>query len=270
MAKMYYSEEETCEKLGVTPEELMEKFVSTAKLQMYQDGANHVYKSGDVDALVEPAADDDAIVVDEDAINLAELEEDAELSAPGKEDTVITSEGISIFDDEDLQLEPSEALGTAVAPSLDDDVALDGVGSGSGLLDLTHESDETSLGADLDMLDNLDMEGMAGSGLGSGLGDMGDIDVSMSTTSVQTGMMEAPTFVEAVDSSSGFFTGLLVGACVAMIIGLLAAVTAMVAPVASFVAVLQENMTIVVVGLAVFSVAAGGMGAFIGKAFQGR
>ena len=51
MAKMYYSEEETCEKLGVDKDGLMDQFVNTAKLQMYQDGAKHVFKAGDVDKL---------------------------------------------------------------------------------------------------------------------------------------------------------------------------------------------------------------------------
>lgn len=156
MAKMYYSEEETCEKLGVDKDGLMDQFVNTAKLQMYQDGSKHVYKASDVDKLGGSRMD---LNIDADAINLSELDDATEVSSGGKEDTVITSEGISIFDDEDLQIETGSALSdTAPAPNIDDEVALGGVGSGSGLLDLTRESDDTSLGADLDLLDNLDME----------------------------------------------------------------------------------------------------------------
>jgi PAS domain S-box-containing protein len=66
-----------------------------------------------------------------------------EPKTPGKEDTVITAEGISIFDDEDLEIEAADPMAkTQIAPSLDDQVAIEGVGSGSGLLDLTRESDE--------------------------------------------------------------------------------------------------------------------------------
>ena len=52
MAKMYYSEEETSQVLGVDNDGLME-LVNAAKLQMYQDGAKHVYKASDVNALAQ-------------------------------------------------------------------------------------------------------------------------------------------------------------------------------------------------------------------------
>jgi hypothetical protein len=38
---------------------------------------------------------------------------------------------------------------TAISQGVSDQLNLDGVGSGSGLLDLTRESDDTSLGAEL-------------------------------------------------------------------------------------------------------------------------
>ncbi|HTW95661.1 MAG TPA: helix-turn-helix domain-containing protein [Tepidisphaeraceae bacterium] len=56
--------------------------------------------------------------------------------------------GIDVFQaDEVDRADPSAQ--TAINPSLGDQLNLEGVGSGSGLLDLTRESDDTSLGAEL-------------------------------------------------------------------------------------------------------------------------
>ena len=83
-----------------------------------------------------------------DAVTLVDITDQPVASA--KEDTVITAEGISIFDEEDLEIESADPLAkTQIAPSLEDQIAIDGVGSGSGLLDLTRESDDTSLGAEV-------------------------------------------------------------------------------------------------------------------------
>lgn len=279
MAKMYYSQEETCQKLGVDNDRLMERFVNTAKLQMYQDGAKHVFKASDVDklsaSLGSAAGGSGLLNIDADAINLSELDDATEVSAGGKEDTVITSEGISIFDDEDLQIETGSALSamsdTAPAPNIDDEIALGGVGSGSGLLDLTRESDDTSLGADLDLLDNLDMEGVSGSGLGSGLVETGEIDTSMSTIASPSVSYEPPVFVEAIDPASGMFTGLLVGASIAGFICLMAGLAAMTGEgVPSYLSSMQANMGVVVGVVAVFSIIAGGAGMVVGKAFQNK
>ena len=184
MAKMYYSEEEACQTLGVDNDGLM-GLVNNARLQMYQDGAKHVFKSGDVDELATALAAEGTNLNIGDGNDHAALEGPAEVDGEvllsgldahidnkdlfSKEDTVITAEGISIFDDEDLEIgEANPMTKTQIAPSLDDQIALDGVGSGSGLLDLTRESDDTSLGAEV--LDHIDMEGSSlTSGLGSGL-----------------------------------------------------------------------------------------------------
>ncbi len=54
--------------------------------------------------------------------------------------------GISVFDDDELEIESDPMGETQIAASVKE---LDSVGSGSGLLDLTRESDDTSLGAEL-------------------------------------------------------------------------------------------------------------------------
>jgi hypothetical protein len=69
--------------------------------------------------------------------------------AGSKEDTVISSVGISVFDDDEIRIDVDPLGKTQVAPSVEDQISLEGVGSGSGLLDLTREADDTSLGAEL-------------------------------------------------------------------------------------------------------------------------
>lgn len=62
-----------------------------------------------------------------------------------KDDTRITSAGISVFDDDELDID-SDPMAKTHVPGAGDEV---GAGGGSGLLDLTRESDDTSLGAEL-------------------------------------------------------------------------------------------------------------------------
>jgi hypothetical protein len=55
--------------------------------------------------------------------------------------------GVDVFQNDEVErVDPSAQ--TAIAPGISD-MASEGVGSGSGLLDLTRESDDTSLGAEL-------------------------------------------------------------------------------------------------------------------------
>jgi hypothetical protein len=62
-----------------------------------------------------------------------------------------TRAGITVFDvDESQRVDPSAQ--TAISQGAQEQINLEGVGSGSGLLDLTRESDDTSLGAVFDEL----------------------------------------------------------------------------------------------------------------------
>jgi hypothetical protein len=87
-----------------------------------------------------------------DVLSLDEVDKDAASEAK-KDDTVITNIGISVFDDDDLEISADPMAKTMITQ--EDDQAMDGSGSGSGLLDLTRESDDTSLGAEL--LEGIDM-----------------------------------------------------------------------------------------------------------------
>jgi hypothetical protein len=277
--KAYLSVEESCQMLGIEQQQLME-YASSGKLQMYRDGNKDLFKSQDIEALATELG-----VSLADATDLTAA--DAIQTPKPKEDSVITAEGISIFDDEDLEIDEADPMAkTQIAPSLDDQIALEGVGSGSGLLDLTRESDDTSLGPVLD-----DMEGITGSGLGSGLVEAGlssGLDgmtssggmvssgrMGLDSTAGQIGggvRVETETvFIEEDDSTdaiSGMFGGLLVGAAVIMLIVLAATLAAQQQAEPRFLSALQGNMAILVVAVIAVTIIAGGVGYLVGKAFQ--
>jgi hypothetical protein len=200
--KMYYTEQEAAAKVG-GPAALAD-LVKQNKLRSYPDGPRKVYKVDDVD----PLATADVELAPVGAPSLA----DADQPRPaGKEDTVITAEGISIFDDEDLEIDTADPLAkTQIAPSVEDQISLEGVGSGSGLLDLTRESDDTSLGAEV--LDHIDMEGQVPSGLQE------SSSAPQAAQYAPQSVMVEPTIVEETDAGAGLFGGMLVGLAIGVII----------------------------------------------------
>ncbi len=155
-----------------------------------------------------------------DAISLDEVDKDR-VEGMKKDDTVITNIGISVFDDEDLEIAADPMAKTMLTSGGEDHLGLDGSAGGSGLLDLTRESDDTSLGAEL-------LEGI----------DMGDTAETVAPTQTADAVQPAtpsgaeempePTLepvlpmgprsmaVSYVEAASPAFTGLLVAAAIAL------------------------------------------------------
>lgn len=225
MAKMFYTLEEVCERLGKSRDEI-EAMVSSGEIQEFRDGESLVFKVEQIDVLA--ASDDSASDIELDlsdsAFNLGDsgaldlsasgsaaldlgggagpadpptpLPDQAPKAIEGEpaaevEDELDLSGGLNIegssieafdlggsdsgslemtepggfVDELDLSAElaaPPPAEDSGDISSLDlgeagetrlgegiDDLTLESVGSGSGLLDLTRESDDTSLGAEL-------------------------------------------------------------------------------------------------------------------------
>lgn len=177
MAKLFYSAEEAANLLGVD-EVGLTALVREGKLREFRDAGSVNYKVGDVDKLA-PAAVADAAVLepasasasgevllepaDESGLDLSgslgdviSLEEsDAAATALGgstavekaKEDSVVPSVGVNVFDDDELDEQVDPLAQTAVTDLAG--LGLDGTGGGSGILDLTREPDDTSLGREL-------------------------------------------------------------------------------------------------------------------------
>ena len=171
MAGDYYSLEEVIEKLGKTEDEI-KKLVSDDKLHEFRDGANTLYKVEEVDALIseiselDTAAEGSAIdlLPDDTGIStepIADLSGGINLGDLTGADTTVGTTGINVLGDTDdeYKLSDDSQGETQIVESedsvdqlgsLDGDLSMDSVGSGSGLLDLSLQADDTSLGAVLD------------------------------------------------------------------------------------------------------------------------
>jgi hypothetical protein len=179
MAKMFYSMEEVQDKLHRSAEDI-KQLVKDGKLREFRDGAKIMFKVDEVDKLdvtdlggtgeikLAPGDSSDKIslagdtgnqiglaggtgssvgLVPGDSADQISLDDTGE--AKTNDDTVITSHGVNVLDDSDGELAVDPMAQTQIAPDLDDQVHLDSGSSGSGLLDLTREADDTSLGAEL-------------------------------------------------------------------------------------------------------------------------
>jgi len=169
MAGMFYSLQEVSQKLGKTEEEVKE-IVKTGRLREFRDGPNLLFKVDEVEALMadtsimaskesstgteEPETDNDW--VPEATEPTEAIAEDGELTGA---DTAIAGDGIDVLGGtdsgyqlaDDTKGETSAASGEeASLEEIEEDVNLDTFGSGSGLLDLSLQADDTSLGGILD------------------------------------------------------------------------------------------------------------------------
>ncbi len=295
--KMYYTEQEVADLLRVSLDELAQ-YVRDQRLQVFKDGNKNMYKGDEVESLADGAAslgdadpmaqtvldgagsgeieltpvdgslgDADPMartVMDApDAVTLSDADEVG--SSGGKEDTVITAEGISIFDEEDLEIETADPMAkTQIAPSLEDQIALDGVGSGSGLLDLTQESDDTSLGAEL--LDHIDIEEPV-EPVAFDAADQPVVSVQPVATEY---VIDSDNVTEVPDATSGLFAGILVGcAAVALLIGAIA-IAGITDVLPEYLKTLDDELTMVMVVGVAFALLAGGLGLMLGKASASR
>ncbi|MFN0136036.1 MAG: hypothetical protein ACKVS9_07965 [Phycisphaerae bacterium] len=168
MAKHLYSLEEASAKLSKDADGL-KALVREGKLREFRDAGKVFYKAEDVDKLSGGGSKDDTgeimLEAAEDELpSLADMGDSGGgtsvigLAATGDEDkqkakkegTVISASGIGVFDDDELEIDADPMAKTQITSSAGGDaVSLEGTGGGSGLMDLTRESDDTSLGAEL-------------------------------------------------------------------------------------------------------------------------
>ena len=186
--------------------------------------------------------------------------DDSFLGASGLEGT-----GISAFEPD---LDGEETSGGDL---LDDDLSLETVGSGSGLLDLTRESDDTSLGAEL--LDEVysDESGDLPANA-SGLFEAADSDSTDADPEIGRDMPAMGSVPMLVDTYDGGWSGLTVGmalvSCAALcMVGLMVFVTSTgtLPPLATMI---SDQMTMWFGGLIGGVLILGILGFFIGKASE--
>ncbi len=259
MAKMFYTLQETAEKLGVNEGDI-KQMAQQGKLQQFRDRDRLMFKRDQVDALASARNDDSragdlgissgAIPLDDtglstgeiplsaggssDQIDLALDDHDLPGAKKGKknksEDSRMAT-GISVFDAGEID-EADPHTQTIVKPVDDEEeLALESVGSGSGLLDLTQESDDTSLGAEL--LDEI-YPGGEGSDAkvhspGGSSGAFQSAAFSGSSgleyTAGSGGAVVVETVEEEDPAGNGLSIGMLVVALTVIIVGLMVAIS---------------------------------------------
>lgn len=205
-----------------------------------------------------------------DIVSLDEVDKSA-VEGMKKDDTVITNIGISVFDDDDLEI-AADPMAKTLMTGGDEHLGLDGSGGGSGLLELTRESDDTSLGAEL--LEGIDM------------GDTAETAVAATGPTVTESAPEEPaealpaaaeeTFAPAtvampmvvgtVEAASPAFTGLLVSGALVMGLLLMAANVALAFRTCpSYLLALTDQFWFLVIGCLLVGGVGLGVGWFIGN-----
>ncbi len=216
---MFYSVEEAAEVLGKSSDEVVE-MATTGQIQEFLDRDKRMFKKEQIDLLAGHGEEEDPSGLDDSDIGIIGLADSADGDAlmESKEESVLgledskESTGISIFDADELET-ADPAAATQISDTIEPmEFSLDNAGSGSGLLDLTREVDDTGLGADLNMIDEdiystTDDSGDAsamGSGVGGGIGgesgffDTGGDEAEAAGAGAGAGMV-LPTVVESYD-----------------------------------------------------------------------
>ena len=322
MAKMFYTIEEVCQKLGKSNDEINE-MVSSGQIQEFRDGEKLIFKVEQIDLLIDPEdsgsveldlsnqgtsgmdlnADSNAgfasgehseFDIDSPAASAAGASSTGSMidltgsatgmphelpSTPPSSASMGSGTGSGLAFDLSGSASGVSAFGgggdageTQLGEELDEDLTLESVGSGSGLLDLTRESDDTSLGAELleevySGEDEFELPANA-SGLFEAVSPAESSDpatpAAAPTAAAPMAMME-----EAYDGAgSGLSVGLSIGALVAMIVLLVILASEIEGAASGLTNAIAGNLWIWTGGLAVGAIIAAGVGLFIGRASE--
>jgi len=180
MAGMFYSLQEAAEKLSKTEEEI-KQLSRAGRLREFRDGPNLLFRVDEVEALLSDTSITTAgevSAVPQGQTDEGEISLPPDSAEPGAEageltgaDTVSADDEIGVLGETDSSHPPTDdtlaetkaASGEPSLEEIEEDVNLDTFGSGSGLLDLSLQADDTSLGGILDEIYTPEGEEEAGS-----------------------------------------------------------------------------------------------------------
>lgn len=239
MAKMFYSLDEAAQKLGKTPAQV-QQMAASGQLQEFKDRDKLMFKREQVDLLSGGGSKGDSagfipLAGNEGSSMGLALDDSGSGSKSGSKggsghielDDPASKEksGISIFDTESTEEGDPSAVTRITETRSGDELTLESVGSGSGLLDLTREGDDTSLGADLmeDVYKPDEDGGSAGSTQGaSGLFETTAAPSDVAAAAAAAGM--APIGMIAAEpydgAGSGFAGGVALAAAGVILVAL--------------------------------------------------
>ena len=331
MAKLFYTLEETCERLGKTEQEVRD-MSSSGQLEEMRDGDQILFKRQQIDLLcgeedqsVDELDFDISSTVSSVGFNLSdstseETEKDSDPigddeSSPSSSSSS-SSSGYGLSDSgTGLGLGGSSASGldltgsgfgfdlgdsgsaagldlgdgsadsglgiafdggeddasaeTRVADAVDEELSLESIGSGSGLLDLTRESDDTSLGAEL--LDEVWEGGESGDFGVSASGLFESTDPEQAAQAPSDAPMGLPlaAVAQVYDGKwSGTGIGLLLGSMIALVAVSVMLITTIMGVTPKLSSMITGDYMVWVGGFAGFAIVAGLIGMFLGKASE--
>jgi hypothetical protein len=299
MAKMFYTIDEVAQKLGKSVDDI-KQMAKTGQIQEFRDRDKLMFKvdqidllaggdeeSGDVHLELEDSSGGSSIIgltgsgldlKEESALGLADSREGSGISVFDTDHGGESGAGSAAGSGSDEESGVGSALGVAASgetqlggETVDEELSLEAVGSGSGLLDLTRESDDTSLGAELleevySGDENIEIPANA-----SGLFEATAPEAS--ADEIRRGPVVAvPLVYESYDGSgSGLGAGLLIGAmaalvCVAIVV--FVGVSGATPKLATMFASSSSSLYIWTGGLLAVTIICGLVGMFLGKASE--
>ena len=207
MAKLFYSLEEVCQKLDKSEDEV-KSLVTSGQIQEFRDRDRLMFKVEQIDLLAGGDEDTGDVHLDLD-------------DTSGQSGLGLSASGIPLEDSHaGRSRSPFDSdPGGSKGDEFDEDLSLDAVGSGSGLLDLTRESDDTSLGAlNFEEVysgeEHIEIPANA-----SGLFEAASAEsIGSEEVIAASGIAAMPIVLEAYDGSgSGLGAGLMIGAMAALV-----------------------------------------------------
>lgn len=232
MAKMFYTLEEAAARLKLTEEQVRE-MAASGQVQEFRDRDRLMFKREQIDLLSTGQEDDVIPLADAGSSGLG-LSMDPGASGGGSGsgpgigiDDASEKSGISIFDTDDTEEADPSAVTRITETAAGTEFAGGSMGSGSGLLELTREGDDTSLGADFLGDVYQDAEGVGETQGASGLFETTGAASDMSPGFAGSGVM-AMVPAEAYDGKgSGLVGGFALGAIAVLAVALVVVVTGM-------------------------------------------
>jgi hypothetical protein len=299
MAKMFYTIEEVAQKLSKSVDEI-KQMAKSGQIQEFRDRDKLMFKVDQIDLLAGSDEESGDVHLELDDVSGGssvigltgsglDLKEESALGLADSRE----GSGISVFDTDhggesgtgsragtggDEESGVGSAIGIAASgetqvggETVDEELSLEAVGSGSGLLDLTRESDDTSLGAELleevySGEENIEIPANA-----SGLFEATAPEASGDELR-RAPVAAMPMMYESYDGSgSGLGGGLLIGALAAMVcvaIVVFVGINGATPKLATMFASSSGSLYIWTGGLLAVTIVCGLVGLFLGKASE--
>ncbi len=266
MAKMFYTLEEAASKLGKSVDDV-KTMAENGQLQEFRDRDRLMFKVDQVDLLAGGHDDEMIPLADDDLepMSLASSGSGSAISVDNPKDQT----GISIFESDETgdSADPMAATQITNSPAAGFSAG-DAGASGSGLLDMTREADDTSLGADL-LEDVYGGETQAETAMGgTSPGGSGEAAALFESTSAASDVSAAaaavaqPMFIaEVIDGpGSGLAAGLGIGMILTLMLTMVVVLLAMTGGGAMILGMIGGNYFAVLGGLAGVTVIAAVLG----------